>query len=130
MSDEGVLVDTSVWVEYLRRPSSSAGRTLDTLLSEDRVMITGPVVAEILHGAKNTGEKEDLSDALSGIPAIELEFKDWLEIGSLLNEQRLKGLNFALVDIAIAHAARKSSCSLYTLDAAHRRLAGLTFFTP
>ena len=125
-----VLVDTSVWVEYLRKPSSTAGKALSALLSVNRVMTSGVIVAEILHGARTRKEREELADALGAIPIVELNFSDWVAIGSLLNDLRLKGHTFALVNIAIAHAARSAGCALFTLDSAHRKIPGITFFNP
>ncbi len=45
-----VLVDTGVWSAFFSKPSSREKRALDVLLDQDRVLVTGPVLAEVLRG--------------------------------------------------------------------------------
>ena len=52
-NDVTVLADTSVWIEYLRRGKGSKSARLDDLLVAGEVLVCGPVVTELLAGAKS-----------------------------------------------------------------------------
>lgn len=43
-----VVVDSSVWIHYLRTPDSPVGRELARLLEADEVAIRGVILAEVL----------------------------------------------------------------------------------
>ncbi|MEW6007145.1 MAG: two-component regulator propeller domain-containing protein [bacterium] len=56
---EKVVVDTSIWIEYFNNPTSKEGEVVKDLLEEDRVVITGSIMAELLQGART--EKDGLA---------------------------------------------------------------------
>ncbi len=43
-----VLVDTCIWVPFFNRPQSVEKKVVDTLLDDDRAVLIGPIVTEIL----------------------------------------------------------------------------------
>jgi len=43
-----VLIATGVWSAFFSKPGSREKRAMDVLLDEDRVALTGPVLAEVL----------------------------------------------------------------------------------
>ena len=43
-----VVVDTCIWVDFFNRPRSRAKAAVDTLIDEDRVVVLGPVLAEVV----------------------------------------------------------------------------------
>ncbi len=47
-TDNWVLIDTGVWSAFFSKPGSREKRAVDALLDEDRVAVTGPVLAEVL----------------------------------------------------------------------------------
>ena len=53
-----VLVDTGVWSAFFSKPASPEKRALDALLDEDRVALTGPVLAEVLRAFRRTDEAD------------------------------------------------------------------------
>lgn len=56
MNVEKILIDSSVWIEYLRNRSSSLGNKLDEILSRKEVYVPKIVVAELIQGAKSERE--------------------------------------------------------------------------
>ena len=64
-----VLADTSVWVECLRRGKGSTSDRLDGLLVAGEVLVCGPVVAELLAGAK-AAELPRFFDPLTAAPQM------------------------------------------------------------
>jgi predicted nucleic acid-binding protein len=45
-----VLVDTSAWIDFLRNSSGVVGDLVSDFIRLDKACLTGPVVAELLHG--------------------------------------------------------------------------------
>lgn len=60
-----ILVDTSAWVEYLRATGHPFDVAMQGLVSADRILITEPVVMELLAGAGSLRRVEALRTALA-----------------------------------------------------------------
>lgn len=128
-----VLVDTSIWVEYLRRGKESKAARLDGLLVAGDVVACGPVVAELLAGVKSP-DRGRLWLLLTGLPWADLGPVQWQSVGETAARLRERGETVALTDIEIAVAAVDSSSRLWTRDSDFRRVRGvlpaLQFFDP
>jgi len=67
-----MIVDSSVWIDFLgRRPSSTARSVRDFLVSGGRVYLTSIVMQEVLQGARDLRHLEALNRALSPFPICE-----------------------------------------------------------
>jgi len=67
-----MIVDSSVWTDFLgRRPSSTARSVRDFLMSGGRVYLTAIVMQEVLQGARDLRHLEALKRALSPFPICE-----------------------------------------------------------
>ena len=128
-----VLADTSIWVDYLKGGKGSKAARLDDLLSATEVVVCGPVVAELLAGAK-TADRTKLWLLLTGLPWADLGPTQWQTVGEVAARLRERGENVALTDIEIAVAAVDSTSQLWTRDADFNRiriaLTGLRLFEP
>ncbi|MFN8233487.1 MAG: PIN domain-containing protein, partial [Actinomycetota bacterium] len=51
-----ILADTSAWIEYLRGTGSRTHRALRRAIDSGDVVITEPVVMEVLAGARSAGQ--------------------------------------------------------------------------
>jgi predicted nucleic acid-binding protein len=125
MSSRRVLVDTSVWIEFFNRPGSEHHGRVAELLEMDRVATCGVVVAELIRGCRTAGERDDVEGALEGLLFIEVQRSDWAQVGRDLFDLRRRGKTIALSDAAVAQAARKAACSVYSLDADFDAVPGL-----
>jgi predicted nucleic acid-binding protein len=107
-----ILVDSSVWVDHLRRGEPRLERLLDRGL-----VLTHPwVVGEIALGTlKRRQEVLGLLNALPEAPVAEPA-----EILVLVEGERLMGRGIGYVDVQLLAAARLASSRLWTRD---RRLA-------
>jgi predicted nucleic acid-binding protein len=128
-----VLADTSIWVEYLRRGARSGAARLDDLLVAGEVVVCGPVVAELLAGARSS-DRARLWLLLTGLPWAELGPLQWQTVGEVAARLRARGETVALTDIEIAVAAADSSSRLWSRDSDFERLRvdlpSLRFFDP
>lgn len=69
-----ILVDTSVWVGYLRGTASPSVETLDGLFRADsEVVITEPVLMELLAGARHPRDRAIVEALVNGLPLIAIE---------------------------------------------------------
>lgn len=128
-----VLVDTSVWVEFLRRGSRGRAGPLDGLLERGDVRTCGPVAAELVAGTA-AARRGELWGRIRGLPWIELDADGWKQVGDAYAALRSLGKQVPLTDCVIAVAAVSAAAALWTFDDDFTRveevLRGLRLFEP
>ncbi len=63
-----ILVDSSIWIEFFRRPDSSVSLVLDHLLAHRLVCTTGLIKAEVVPGARSPRDFRRLSSLFDALP--------------------------------------------------------------
>ena len=121
-----IVVDSSVWIEYLRTPDSQHGRALDSLLDRKEALVTGVVIAEVVQGVRSAQQRTAVADYLLRLPYSDLSKEGWSHAGELAYQMRRQGQTPGLADLAIATVAIEGGHELYTLDADFQRVPGLT----
>lgn len=107
-----ILVDTSVWIEHLRKGHSH----LQHLLLEGDVLCHRMVIGELACG--NLRNRMEVIDLLTALPAVqETSFDEYLYFIDLY-QLWAKGIGF--VDIHLLASAKLAGAGLWTLD---KRLA-------
>ncbi len=109
-----ILVDTSVWVEHLRRGLPR----LATLLQEGEVLIHPWVIGELACG--NLRNRGDVLELLQGLPAAVVASDS--EVLLLIEREQLMGRGIGYVDAHLLASTKLSHAQLWTQD---RRLAAL-----
>ena len=109
-----ILVDTSVWVEHLRRGLPR----LATLLQVGKVLIHPWVIGELACG--NLCNRSQVLDLLQGLPTSTVA--SGAEVLLLIERDRLISRGIGYIDVHLLAAARLSNCRLWTQD---RRLAAV-----
>jgi len=109
-----VIVDTSVWVDHLRR----GNRTLEGLLEQGLVLMHPYIVGELACG--NLERRVEVLDLLGGLPPAAVADHD--EVLELVARERLHGRGVGWVDVHLLASAMLSGVRLWTKD---RRLAGV-----
>ncbi|MEB3362082.1 MAG: type II toxin-antitoxin system VapC family toxin [Synechococcaceae cyanobacterium] len=109
-----ILVDTSVWVEHLRRGLPR----LATLLQEGEVLIHPWVIGELACG--NLSNRREVLELLQGLPAATVASA--AEVLLLIARDQLMGRGIGYVDAHLLASARLSHGRLWTDD---RRLAAV-----
>lgn len=117
-----VLPDTSIWVDYLRKGQAGGAWALDDLLRTRAVVVCGPVMAELLAGARPS-DRADLWVLFQGLPWTPLEVKEWLRVGEVAAALRERGLTVALTDVEIAVSAASAGAGLWTRDSDFERIS-------
>ena len=120
-----VIADSSVWIHYLRTPDTPVGRKLASLLAEDKVALTGVVLAEVIQGARTTDDFAKLHSLLEVLPYLESNKRTWLKAGELAMQLRGEGRLIPLTDLVIAGVALEEDHEVFTLDEHFQRIPGL-----
>lgn len=107
-----ILVDTSVWVEHLRRGLPR----LASLLQDGEVLIHPWVIGELACGTLRN--RQEVLELLQGLPAATVASE--AEVLLLIERDHLMGRGIGYVDVHLLASARLSHCRLLTQD---RRLA-------
>lgn len=118
-----ILVDTSVWVDFLGPQPGPAGRELRRLIeSAEPVALTGIIVTEILQGLVR--DAAIIEKFLAQWDLIEpAGFKTYVHAADLYRQARSRGLTLTTVDALIAALAIENRVQLFTLDNDFARLA-------
>jgi predicted nucleic acid-binding protein len=117
-----VLPDTSIWVAYLRPGATDTTAELSGALDRREVLTCGPVVAELIAGARPS-DRQQLLASLGGLPWAGLDRRAWQSVGLLAAELRDRGQIVPLTDLEIAVAAHAANATLWTTDHDFERLA-------
>jgi predicted nucleic acid-binding protein len=106
MSNDLVLIDTSVWIPFLRKsPPRSVKNEVDLLLVEDRVAIFPMIRLELLGGTKSTKEFERLGSRLDALHQIPVDEANWNMAAELAFKLRQRGKAIPYTDILVGSAA-------------------------
>jgi predicted nucleic acid-binding protein len=103
-----ILVDTSVWVDHLRRGNAR----LATLLDDAQVLCHPLVLGELALG--NLRARHIMLDLLAALPVPPLA--DHEEVLRFIEVRRLYGRGIGWVDVQLLASCLLARCALWTLD--------------
>ena len=122
-----MLIDTSAWVEYLRDTGSAACEHVAVLLREpvDEVVLTPPVVMELLAGATSTSALRALEQLTAGLPTLAVDgHLDFHAAAAIHRSARQRGATVrGLMDCLIGAVAERHGAVLVHRDADLARVA-------
>ena len=111
-----VLVDSSVWIEALRRQGDLHVKlALENLLDEYEAAWCGPVKLEVLGGARMQ-ERARLEEHFSCIPYFPMDDAQWELAKETAWRLRDRGCNPPWNDILIASLSLTARCRVYAVD--------------
>ena len=123
------LVDTSVWIDYIRGGSDPQVRFLRGLLANPLSVSIAPLIyMEILQGARDSGAFERLQDYLSGQRFVDFEqpANSHAAAARIYLDCRLRGVTVrSSIDCLIAQLAIESELFLLHHDQDFRRIAAV-----
>ena len=129
-----VLVDSSVWIEAIRRDGSlNVKLALENLLEAYEAAWCGPVKLEVLGGARSQ-DREQLEAHFSCIPYFPMMDTAWDSAKKLAWRLRDRGCTAPWNDILIAALSVKADCRVYAVDKhfeqMHSSGAGIRLYQP
>ncbi len=108
-----VLVDTSIWVDYLR--SGNFTEKLDYFIDENLIVTNDLILAELVPFLKVRNQKKLIS-LLRNISRLDL-FIDWNQIIDYQYKCLKNGMNaVGIPDLIIAQNAIQNDCEIFTRD--------------
>ena len=121
-----ILIDTSVWVDFLSPSPGPAGAELRRMIEEgEPFALTGVVVAEVLQGL--TRDAASIEQYLQQWDMIEPRgYETYREAAAIYRTARAHGVALTTIDTLIAAIALEHNCSLFTLDQDFSRISRLT----
>jgi len=113
-----VLVDSSVWTDYLSPRASQVAAKLETLIRpNNEIIITGIIFQEILQGIRNIRSYRLTQQLLQRLPFVIPSVNTHLKAAEIFRELSSKGKIPSTVDALIAALAIENKIPLFTLDA-------------
>lgn len=109
-----VLIDTSVWIEFLRG-NEQYFIQVSELLESGNVHSIEPIFAELLQGANNKREIEIIDAYWNNINNYN-EKGLWIESGKLSYEKKLFSKGVGIIDAMIISYAVKYNIKIWSLD--------------
>jgi len=120
-----ILVDSSVWIDFLSSRPGPAGQELRRLIEEGApVAVSGVVVTEILQGLKRDVKR--IEKYLSLFDLLESTgFQTYRRAAALFRLARSRGVSLTTTDAIIATIAAENHCTVFSLDRDFLRIAQL-----
>jgi predicted nucleic acid-binding protein len=110
------LIDTSAWIEFLRRTGrAEIKQRVAALLELDEAAYCGPIEFELLSGARDS-ETADLRTALRFSERLDFPAACWQRAAQIESTLRAKGVTVPRDDVFVATAALHHKVSLYSCD--------------
>jgi predicted nucleic acid-binding protein len=116
MNERLVLIDTSVWIQVLKRdPPPALAETVRQTILNRRAATTGVVMLELLGGVRTERDYRELSEELRALHYLPTE-KAWPEAWQLSFRLRRHGMTVPSADVLIAAVAIAHQCTLFHAD--------------
>lgn len=126
MTNELILVDTTVWIHFLRGSGIQFQERIVPLIMADKLATTPIVIMEILRGAKSRKEYDKLNKDLAALRCFDISAKVWERACKLGYTLRHKGLNAPLTDTLIAAVAQEHNARLLHDDRHFEMIASIS----
>jgi predicted nucleic acid-binding protein len=117
VSDNKVLVDTSIWIAYFKNSHPQITERVDDVLTHSDVHVPKVVIAELIQGAKSEREIAVIEEFVNAFTVIDQNADTWLKAGRLSFSMKKKGITVHIIDCYIAILANEYHCSIFSLDA-------------
>lgn len=115
--DNHVLLDTSAWiVGFRKRLSLAVKESIERLLSEKRVVITQLIILELLTGASDQKEYNELYEDFTALKCVDITTDIWQDAYKISFDLRRRGYIIPSVDIIISSLCLKHGYLLLHTD--------------
>jgi len=94
-----IIADSIIWKEYLQKGSTKEAEILEKLIKDDKVVICGYTLAEVLKDIKDKETFEKLLKGFLALPYVEIEKEDWIKASKLVFTNKKLTLEKALVKV-------------------------------
>lgn len=110
-----VLVDSSVWIDFLRSPEGVTPE-LGAALRQGKAVICPIVWVEISSGIRGKREESVFQKIQDVCPSLEIDEAVWRAAAALARESKKAGLNCPLADVLIVACAKRHGADVMHRD--------------
>ena len=125
-----VLVDTSIWIEFLERKNSPVRKDVEQLLRRGEVATAGLVLAELRQGCRSPTQVGLILNAMEPLVYFEADRNAWRQAGELAASATARGQQVELGDCLLAALALRENCAIFSLDRDFERIPRLELYQP
>ena len=125
-----VIADTSAWIAFQTKPDSEFGRQFDALLAGDEIVMVGPVLAELLQGARSDSDFSFFAERLGALAFLEADQATWIKAGELNYQLRARGRIIPMADLIVTALAIQHGIPVYTSAKDYQEVPGLQIYEP
>jgi predicted nucleic acid-binding protein len=119
-----ILVDSSIWIDFFRRPDAATSLVVDRLLAHRVVCTTGLVKAEVVSGAQSPRDFRRLRSLFDALPLAPERDGFWSHLTRFRYRLQVKGIfGISIPDLMIATVAIQNRKLVYTSDTDFVRMA-------
>jgi predicted nucleic acid-binding protein len=112
-----VLIDTSVWIDYLQGTASEElQRLVDDLMEGKEIIVPMIVLAELIQGARSEKDIAVIREFLEAFTIVGEGKTTWMDAGKLSYDLKKKGKTINLADCYISVIAKEHHATILTLD--------------
>jgi len=112
-----ILVDSSTWIEFFRRPDAPTSVVLDQLLAHRLVCTSGLIKAEVVPGAQSPRDFRRLRSLFDALPLAPEREGFWSHLVRFRYRLHANGvLGIGIPDLIIATVAIQNRKLVYTAD--------------
>ena len=116
----GIVVDTSVWIDFFAGASIPA---LEEALAHGGVVLSPMVVAELISGARRARDRAAIADLTAQLTLHDTPLDHWVRVGELRRGLRTHGLTVSTPDAHVAQCALDRKAVLLSRDAIFPKIA-------
>lgn len=113
--DSSVLVDSSVWIHFLKG-LPQVQKPIQELMQSGRIVICGVIKQELLQGARDAQHFEKLNRLFSEWNYAAEKPEDYIEAARLYSKLRTQGITIPASDCLAATVALRRKFSFYAMD--------------
>jgi len=110
-----ILIDTSVWIEFLKQKESCV-QEIKMLLEAQKVITIEPVFSELLFGVRNNQEEEIILSYWYVLPKIEFGTNTMLSAAQFASKEDYQQRGIGLMDAILIKSAMDGNHMIWTLD--------------
>ncbi len=114
-----VLVDTPIWSYAFRSKKEGFElhvEELESLITDQRVLIIGPIRQEVLSGYSDIRKFEKLNEKLKHFENTSIIDDDYIQAAKFANICRKKGIQGSHTDFIICSVAHRVQAQIFTTD--------------
>jgi len=112
-------VDSPIWSYALRSKHKGYEKQIqefESLISDQRVLMLGPIRQEVLSGYSDRKKFNSLEDKLKYFENTEILNEDYITAAKFSNKCRINGIQGSHTDFLICSVAARLSSAIFTTD--------------